>query len=105
MQRRGLRLEVDEPTEWQLRNKRWLAEHPLVTSLVGAVLFVGVGLMFADAKDFSLRTGALVGAVAGAILGWAFSVENREHVDGRTRAVYLAATAVGVVVLVALKVM
>jgi hypothetical protein len=103
MQRRGLRWEVDEPTEWQLRNKRWLAEHPLITSLVGAVLFVGVGLLFADAKDFSLGTGALVGAVAGAALGWGFSAENREHVDGRTRAVYFAATAVGIVFVVAMK--
>lgn len=89
MKRRGLRLEVDEPTERQQRNARWAADHPGACAAAGAVLFAVLGLVAYDA------IGALVGVVLGGIVGWGFSVENtRETPRGTKLVLYVAGTAV-----------
>lgn len=92
MQRRGLRLEVDEPTENQLRNKRWMAQHPVKMVLVVAVLMAPLGAFLAAARDLawlSVPVGASLGAGIGALIGWATSVESRESVPrGVTLALY-----------------
>lgn len=98
MQRRGLRLEVDEPTEYQLRNKRWMAQHPVKMALGVALLMAPLGALLAGARDvawLSVPVGASIGAGIGALTGWATSVESRESVP---RGVTLGLYA-GVVVL------
>jgi hypothetical protein len=97
--RRGMRLEVDEPTERQRRNKRWLAEHPLIVALVGAVLFGGMFGLLGSSGDSSsgVGIGIVLGVVAGGGLGWAFSVENREVVQRGTKVAAYSACALGLV--------
>jgi hypothetical protein len=80
----GVRLEVDDRTERQQRNKPWLAEHPLVVALVGAALLSG---MF-----------GFLGA-----LGWGFSVENREVVPRGIRVAAYSACAFGLVAFAVVK--
>ena len=68
MQRRGLRLEVDEPTEYQLRNKRWMANHPAKMALIAAAV---------DSRD-SMPRGmplTLYGGVVVLLLGVLFAVK------------------------------
>lgn len=105
MKRRGLRLEVDEPSDRQLRNARWLAGHPGATALIGAVVFALIGLAGVASSDVPTWVGGAVGAVLGAVGGWAFSVENRRITPGGvTRVLYVGAVALMIVGAVALRV-
>jgi ElaB/YqjD/DUF883 family membrane-anchored ribosome-binding protein len=108
VKRRGLRLEVEEPTEWQKQNKRWLANHPWVTATVAALIFALVGLLLAAKSDIpwlSLPVGGIVGLAVGGLLGWAFSVEHREGTPrGVTLALYVVAGVSALAMLFALKV-
>lgn len=106
MKRRGLRLEVDEPTEWQQRNRRWLASHPGLVAAVTAVLFGSMGAGYATLRDTSWLTplvGGLLGAGAGGLLGWGFSIENRHHPTRRSKVIYGVVCVVGLGVLLAIK--
>ena len=105
VQRRGLRLEVDEPSDRQLRNKRWLAHHPLVITVVGAAIFGALGLVVANMADFRPVVGGVLAAAYGALLGWAFSLEHRDSTPrGLTRFLYGFSVLVGVAGLIALQV-
>lgn len=103
--RRGMRLEADEPTEWQKRNKRWLADHPVIVSLVGAVLFSSMlGLLGSSGESRSgLGVGLVLGAVAGAGLGLAFSIENRESVARGAKILAYSLCGLGVLALFVVK--
>lgn len=105
--RRGMRLEIDHPTERQKRNKRWLAEHPLIVALVGAALFGVMSGFVGRMGDSSsgIGIGAALGVVAGGGLGWAISVENREVVSLRTKIAAYSACALGLVALAIIKAM
>ena len=104
MQRRGHRLEVDNPTEWQRRNQRWLAEHTWVTTLVGAGVFAGLGMLVARTADFSLLLGLLLGAVFGGVCGAGFSVDNHESIPpGFKKFLYVISILVGIAGLIAVK--
>lgn len=100
-----MRLEVDEPAEGQKRNKRWLADHPLVVSLIGAVLFAGLFGLLGSSGDSSsgLGIGAVLGAFAGAGFGWAFSVENRTSVGRGTQIAAYSLCALGLIAFVVVK--
>lgn len=105
MRRKGLRLEVDEPTEWQLGNKRWLAEHPGVTALVAAFVFSALGALYATTTSWmSTAAGAIAGLLLGALLGWGFSVEHRDQTPrGTTLALYAAIVVLAMGILVFMK--
>lgn len=93
MRRRGFRVEVDEPTEFQQRNSRWLAAHPVAVVAVAAVVFAGVGIVLALVRDdpwLTLPMGAAIGACFGALCGWGFATEQREGLTGARRAAYVA---------------
>jgi hypothetical protein len=106
MQRRGHRLEVDNPTQWQRRNQRWLAEHPWVTTLVGAAAFTGLGLLVAETANFSQLLGLLFGAVFGGTCGWAFSVDNHETSPrGLRKFLYGLAVFAGIAAVIAFRAM
>lgn len=106
VERRGHRLEVDNPTEWQRRNQRWLANHPQVTCLVGAAIFAGVGVLFADLADVSWLLGILLSAGYGGVLGWGFSIDNQgSSPSGLTKVVYGFCIVVGITGLIAFKAM
>ena len=102
MQRRGHRLEVDNPTEWQRRNQQWLAEHLWVTTLVGAVIFASLGVLVAETADFSPLLGLLLGAVVGGVCGAGFSVDNHGSIPrGPRRFLYGLSIVVGIAALIA----
>lgn len=108
MKRRGLRLEVDEPSERQERNKRWLANHPVAVAVAGAVVCGLLGLLWGVSSDASWASppvGAACGLALGALIGGLFSVENRGHgTRGLTLAMYGAGLAVVVGVVLVLTV-
>lgn len=71
-------------TAWQKRNSSWLASHPGTVAAAGAWLFgaggVGYGaLVNDDVRWLGPVVGGLIGVLLGAMLGWGFSVENRER--------------------------
>lgn len=94
-----MRLEVDEPTEWQKRNKRWLADHPVFVALAGAAIFACLGSLLSSSGDTpsGLLIGIGLGALIGLGIGWGFSVEHREYVPRRLQVAVYAAGALGLV--------
>jgi peptidoglycan/LPS O-acetylase OafA/YrhL len=101
----GVRLEVDDRTERQQRNKPWLAEHPLVVALVGAALLSGMFGFLGRSGDSSSGLGVdlALGLLAGGALGWGFSVENREVVPRGIRVAAYSACAFGLVAFAVVK--
>ncbi len=103
----GLRWEVENPTEGQVRRSRWLARHPAAVTAISAVVFAGLGLLIAalaPAPWLEPWLGALIGAVVGAVVGWGFSVENRPRVGGATKVVYVVLMVLVAAFLVVFKV-
>lgn len=71
-------------TARQKRNSTWLATHPGAVAAVAAFAFgaggVGYGVVTDDEVGWlNPMVGGLLGLLLGAVLGWGFSVENREH--------------------------
>ena len=108
MRVRGVRLEVDSPSEQQLRNARWMAKHPVALALVLGVVFclIGVGIapLYDDASWVSRPVGGAIGAICGVAAGLALSIDSRRVVPrGKTAIAYWVFTVILLTVAVALR--
>ncbi|MCL8026010.1 hypothetical protein [Nocardioides bruguierae] len=94
-----MRLETDDLSPTQERNRSWLATHPLaLAAILGVVGAVLVPIAYGGS------VAGLVGLLGGAAIGWGVSVEyRREQPRGAAKLGYVVVCAATIALLVYLK--